>query len=80
MTAITALRETLTTRRATRTARRRLERELASFDTAAQRRELEAILTRHSPEETREVRAILAAQDRSRAGTATWIRGGHLAA
>lgn len=80
MTAITALRGTLTTRRTTRTARRRLERELASFNTSAQRRELEAMLTRHSPEETREIRAILAAQDRSRVATATWIRGGHLAA
>lgn len=80
MTAITALRGRLTTRRTTRAARRRLERELASFDTVAQRRELEAMLTRHSPEATREIRAILAAQDRSRAATATWISGGHLAA
>ncbi len=41
-----------------------LERELADYSTPAQRRDLEAILARYPDEDTRELRAILARQDR----------------
>lgn len=78
MTAISALRGTITTRRSARSARRRLERELASFSTPSQRLEIAAMLTRHPAVETREIREILDAQDRSRATNAPLIRGGHL--
>lgn len=77
MTATTGLRDALAEHRSTRTNRRRLERELASFVTPAQRRELDAMLARHRSSETREIRRILDAQDRARARTAM-PTGGHL--
>jgi len=79
MTAISALRGTLADRRTARADRRRLERDLASFSTPEQRRELEAILRRHTPAETREVRRILDAQDSERA-VRSMSHGRHLAA
>lgn len=60
---VASVRETLASRRAERQERQRLESELAAFVTPADRLDLEAMLDRHSPEETREVRAILARQD-----------------
>ncbi len=79
MTAIAALRGTLAHRRTARNDRRRLERDLASFTTPEQRRELEAILRRHTPAETREIRKILDAQERART-VRTMSHGQHLAA
>jgi hypothetical protein len=76
MTAITGLRDSLAERRSARTTRRRLERELASFVTPAQRRELEAMMSRYSASETRQIRQILDAQARTRAASASF--GGHL--
>ena len=45
-----------------RAERRALERDLASYTSAAELAELDAILSRHSEEETEEIRHILAAQ------------------
>ncbi|GLY06319.1 MULTISPECIES: hypothetical protein [Actinoplanes] len=52
--------------RATRRAHRRLSDELAAFRTAAERSELDMMLSRHTAEETREVHAILSSQDADR--------------
>jgi hypothetical protein len=41
----------------------RLRRELAAYSTPAERRDLEAMLTQYSDQETGELRAILASQD-----------------
>lgn len=79
MTAIAGLRTTLADHRTARRNRRRLERELATFTTPKQRWELEAIMSRYSSTETREIREILDAQDRSRVVGTTALRG-HLAA
>lgn len=38
--------------------RRQLERELASYDTPAARLELDAVLSRHTPEQRRQIDAI----------------------
>ncbi len=43
-------------------ARRSLERDLASYTSAADIRELEAMLERHSEQDTAEIRSILAAR------------------
>jgi hypothetical protein len=67
MPAVAAIRDTLAERRTARTHRRRLERELAAYRTPAERLELDEVLARHSADETREVRRILAGQDLSRA-------------
>jgi hypothetical protein len=56
-------RTSLSHRRTMRLARRRLSAELATFRSAADRADLEQILEQHSPEESREIRAILARQD-----------------
>lgn len=48
--------------RTARAERRALERDLASYTSAAELAELDAILSRHSEEETEEIRHILAAQ------------------
>jgi hypothetical protein len=76
MTAIAGLRTTLADRKTARTRRRRLERDLATFTTPAQRWELEAIMGRYSPAETREIRRILDAQAGTRAASVSF--GGHL--
>jgi hypothetical protein len=59
---IRSARTTLANRRTENTARRRLEAELAAFTTESERAELDSVLERHTPEEGREVRAILARQ------------------
>lgn len=56
-------RTALSHRRAERLAHRQLAAELAAFTTAADRAELQSVIERHSPEETREIRAILTRQD-----------------
>lgn len=53
------LRAVLIVWHAGRTRRRKLERELAAFATPAERSELEAILSRYTAEETREVWSIV---------------------
>ena len=53
-------------RRIERQAHRQLTEELAAFTTADDRLELETILDRHTPAETREIRAILTRQDARR--------------
>jgi len=79
MTSLTALRSTVAVHRDARARRRQLERELASFTTAAERLDLDAMLSRHTTEQTREIRQILAGQDAVRmiSGRTT---GGHRAA
>ncbi len=62
MSTLQAIRTELATRRAARRERLKLEQELAAFDTPAARLEIETIVARHDPEETREIRAILTRQ------------------
>jgi hypothetical protein len=59
---ISTLRTQLAARRMVRQRNKRLEAELASYNTPAQRQELEAILGRHTPEEAAQVEAILSRQ------------------
>ena len=49
-------------RRAARSARKSLERDLASYTTARDLNDLDAILNRYSDEETADIRRILASQ------------------
>lgn len=79
MTSITALRSSVAVRRDARAKRRHLERELAAFRTSAERLELDAMLGRHTTEQTREIRQILAGMDVVRM-TASRTIGGHRAA
>lgn len=57
------VRAAVTQTTAARRERQRLERELADYNTPAQRLDLDAMISRYSPDETRHVRAILARQD-----------------
>jgi uncharacterized protein with PIN domain len=59
---VAMLRDALAARRAERLERQRLERELATYTSPAERLELEAIIDRYRPDETRQIRAILARQ------------------
>jgi hypothetical protein len=63
---IRAARSSLSHRRTVRLAHRQLSEELATFTSAADRAELDHMLDRHSPEETREIRVILSRQDADR--------------
>ncbi|GLY53744.1 hypothetical protein [Lentzea sp. NBRC 102530] len=56
---VKSLRSTLATRRAARVKRQSLERQLASYTTESDRLELDAILSRHTAEETGELRSII---------------------
>jgi hypothetical protein len=56
---IRKVRAQLADRRAAHRAHRQLSDELAAFRTAAERNELDMILSRHTAEETREIHAIL---------------------
>jgi hypothetical protein len=56
---VKSLRSSLATRRAARVKRQSLERQLASYTTESDRLELDAILSRHSAEETGELRSII---------------------
>ncbi|BAL90087.1 hypothetical protein AMIS_48670 [Actinoplanes missouriensis 431] len=60
------VRASIANSRAERRARRQLSDELAAFRTAAERSELDMILSRHSAEQTREIHAILNRQDADR--------------
>jgi hypothetical protein len=64
------VRTALANRRTMRIAHRRLSDELASFRTTA-RSELDELISRHSSEETREIRAILYRHDVERQQTMT---------
>jgi len=55
---LTALRQA----RAARAERKSLERDLASYTSEADLNDLDAILDRHSDEETRDIRRILASR------------------
>jgi hypothetical protein len=55
-------RQAIALRRSERSSRRLLVRELAEYRTPAERLELDAILDRYPPDETRELRRILAAR------------------
>jgi hypothetical protein len=57
--AVLQLRETISARRAARLDRQRLIRELATYTTPADRAELGAIISRHTPEETSELELLL---------------------
>ena len=59
-------RANLAHRRTLGRANRQLIEELATFTTAAERADLDLMLERYSPEETREIRAILGRQDARR--------------
>jgi hypothetical protein len=60
------VRTAITDNRAERRAHRRLSEELAAFRTAAERSELDMILSRHTAAETSEIHAILTQQDAER--------------
>ena len=74
-TRIRQVRSTLANRRTERTAYRQLSRELASFQTPAERAELDHLIGRHSAEETREIREILTRQDLERQRKSTVLGG-----
>ena len=57
------VRTALANRRTMRLERRRLTAELAAFRTTAERAELDQLLSRHTPEETAEIREILYRHD-----------------
>ena len=56
---ISTLRTELAAKRMVRQRNKRLEAELASFQTQAERMELEAILSRHTNEEIAELEAMI---------------------
>ena len=63
VTTLRSVRSTLANRRTERIAHRRLSAELAAFQTPAERAELDEMLSRYSPEDTEQIRAILNLQD-----------------
>jgi hypothetical protein len=75
------VRTALANRRTMRVAHRQLADELASFRTTAERAEIDELLSRHSAEETEQIRAILYSQDVARqqtSGRQTAGLGGYL--
>jgi hypothetical protein len=62
MSTLQAIRTELATRRAARRERLKLEQELSAYDTPKARVEIETIVARHDPEETRHIRQILTQQ------------------
>ena len=81
ITKLRDVRTALANRRTMRIAHRRLNEELASFRTTAERAELDELLSRHTTEETAEIRAILYRQDVHRnqaSGRQTAGLGGYL--
>jgi len=72
---IRAVRSNLANRRTERTAYRQLSRELAAFQSPAERAELDHLLGRHSAEETRVIREILNRQDFERLRRSTVLGG-----
>jgi hypothetical protein len=67
---LSALRTQLAERRLVRQRNKRLEEELASYSTPAERLELDAILSRHTAEEIEELEAMMNRQ--------SWVRPAHL--
>ncbi len=67
---ISTLRTQLAERRVIRQRNKRLEEELASYSTPAERLELDAILSRHTAEEIEELESLLNRQ--------SFIRPSHL--
>jgi hypothetical protein len=63
ITKVRDARTALANRRTMRVAHRRLTDELASFRSTSERAELDELLSRHTPEETAQIRAILYSQD-----------------
>lgn len=63
-TAVTALRSATARKSAARTERRRLEHDLAEYRSEAQRQDLYAILSRHTPEQSAPISRILDRQSR----------------
>jgi hypothetical protein len=57
---LTAIRDDLRGNREARAARRSLQHELASYSTQSELNDLDAILDRHSDEETADIRRFLA--------------------
>jgi hypothetical protein len=57
---LTAIREEVRDNRAARAAHRSLEKEIAAYTSESDLNDLQAILDRHSDEETREIRRIMA--------------------
>ena len=57
-----AIRDEVRHARASRAERKSLERDLASYTSEADLNDLDAILDRHSEEETRDIRRILASR------------------
>ena len=74
-TRMRAARTALANRRTERLAHRRLAAELAEFQTAAERTELEQVLARHTAEETQKIWAILDQQDAERLHRAAFLSG-----
>lgn len=74
-TTIRGLKSTLAQRRTERIAHRRLSAELAQFQTPAERAELDEMLGRYSPEETRQIRAILSRHDFDRQHSVSAVGG-----
>ncbi len=66
MRTLEALRTELGNRRNIRQNRRELERQLAAYDTPSARLEIESVVDRYDPEETREIRGILHRQANDR--------------
>ncbi|MFI6077994.1 hypothetical protein ACIA5C_41335 [Actinoplanes sp. NPDC051343] len=64
-------RKALADRRVQRVAHRRLADELAGFRTTAERAELDELISRHNPEDTEHIRAILYRQDMLRQQSTT---------
>jgi hypothetical protein len=63
---VTSLRELLTERRLVRQRSKRLQEELASYNTPAERLELDAIVSRHTTEEIAELEEMLGRPSRWR--------------
>ena len=59
---LTNMRERWRERSAARERYRRLEREISVYSSASDRSELDAILARHTPDQTREIDSILSRQ------------------
>jgi hypothetical protein len=74
-TKIRTARTALANYRTERIAHRRLAAELAAYQSPAERAELDEVLSRHSEEDTREIRAILARRDARRLHHATYVGG-----
>ncbi len=66
MRTLDALRTEVANRRNIRQNRRELERQLAAYDTPSARLEIESVLDRHHPDQTREIRGILRKQANDR--------------